>query len=1173
MEEGDGENSGEVRRASRFLMTEIKWKLAEPNEGLILQTEDSGVWVRRTSGAITDPHQLRSYPAKTRLGRLLPTVVLQLLDIGIASLEQGGLKISHQEFARLEQHHRVDAFDGIVPWAPFTVEVETTRWPGDQAFRYFIKFYAGRQVVDPVRIGSFVLHKDVVHRLDLQTYSLVEAINSFNALPPEKKAGKDAFIRFSQIKDLAEGVGSQLDEFLSRERVIVPSSIGLDLVVEPNNRISFAPKIDGVPQEAFREAFMATDDIEEVYSIDDQSGGRVRVVLDEPQREVLKRMQRVRHVGGTEKSEVLRDPASVFDGVAGSVSISFGPRVQGVGDFPFVARPFLQGSTSGVFDDPESREHAQPRKLDAGLKLRYANGAEEDISFTSRDELLRFFNNVKSNLENGQGFVDFRGKSVPIDEQFVSGLTEQVKQVSPKRSVGTRTQAEKAGRKYLLIITNENELGFEVPGEIELKDFKVAIPDAIRKNLLQEHQLFGLEWLQRNFCLQRNGCLLADEMGVGKTLQILAFLAWAIEQGELAKDSANSDIAPWNPILVVMPVTLLETETWIDNMREFFSGQGSIFQPWLILHGPRLREYFRKDVAGRETEIGQPKLDLEKLRQNRVIFTNYETVVNYQHSFAKMKDHLSIVVTDEAQEYKTPSTKISHALKSLSPRFRVACTGTPVETRLLDVWNIFDFLQPGQLLGSAKQFTDRYEKPIQENTQATPRESLTTLRSRLGYGSHNAFVLRRDKSSLKGLPAKHEHILSCALSPAQREWHLDIIQRAKEGGSNNHPFGLLQQLMLVYQHPSLVPHYDPPTAQQAIKDCPKLSETIKQIRKIKLLGEKVLLFARSLNMQDLLKRTTEAEFGIDVDILNGQVTRGGSTKGLKNTRKDIVDRFKASKGFNAIVLSPDVAGVGLNLTEANHVIHYGRWWNPAKEAQATDRVYRIKQAKDVHVYYPIAKDPEGLFDSFDEKLDAVIRRRRDLASEFLAPMPSEEEVQREIFERVVEKSTASEPIKNLSPDDVRLLPWDRFEALIALLEEKRGAKIIMTPRGGDDKADVIAVKGKQVRLIQCKHSAWSAYVDADVVAEVIGAMDLYRMRHLRSLPASMSLFPVIVSNGTFTSMARKQALDCDVELVGDLELLKLLKQIPCTRAELEVVENRRVESMKDVQAALRSFGV
>ena len=853
------------------------------------------------------------------------------------------------------------------------------------------------------------------------------------------------------------------------------------------------------------------------------------------------------------------------------MSIAFGPRVQGVGDFPFVARPFLQGSSSGVFDDPETREHAQPRKLDAGLKLRYANGTEEDVRFTSRDELLRFFNDMRSNWESGRGFVDFRGKSVPLDEQFVASLNEQVDCLSPKPAASSAT--EKSGRKYLLIITNENELGFEVPGEVELRDFKLVLPESIRRDQLKEHQLFGLEWLQRNFLLQRNGCLLADEMGLGKTLQVLTFLAWAIEQGELAKGSSNNDAAPWDPILIVMPVTLLENETWIEDMQTFFAGKGSVFQPYLTLHGARLQEYSRKDVQGRETEVGQPKLDLEKLRQNRVIFTNYETVVNYQHSFAKMKDRLSIVVTDEAQEYKTPSTKISHALKSLSPRFRVACTGTPVETRLLDVWNMFDFLQPGQLLGSAKQFTDRYEKPIQENTEAGPKESLSSLRSRLGYGSRNAFVLRRDKSSLKGLPAKHEHILDCFLSPSQREWHLDIIQRAKEGGPNNHPFGLLQQLMLVYQHPSLVPHYDPPSPEQAITDCPKLAETVALLRRIRQLAEKVLLFARSLNMQDLLKRVIESEFGIDVDILNGQVTRRGSTKGLKNTRKDIVDRFKNSNGFNAIVLSPDVAGVGLNLTQANHVIHYGRWWNPAKEAQATDRVHRMGQSKDVHIYYPIAKDPKGLFDTFDQKLDAVIRRRRDLASEFLAPMPSEDEMQREIFDRVVETPGPTEPIKNLSPEDVRLLPWDRFEALIALLEKKRGANVILTPRGGDDKADVISKRGNQVRLIQCKHSVWGARIDADVVAEVIGAMDLYRMRHLRNLSAKMSLFPVIVGNGTFTPTARKVALERDVELIGDSELRKLLSQTACTRAELEVVENRRAESMRDVQAALKGFGI
>src|SRR5260370_38799330 len=115
--------------------------------------------------------------------------------------------------------------------------------------------------------------------------------------------------------------------------------------------------------------------------------------------------------------------------------------------------------------------------------------------------------------------------------------------------------------------------------------------------------------------------------------------------------------------------------------------------------------------------------------------------------------------------------------------------------------------------------------------------------------------------------------------------------------------------------------------------------------RIRLVNEEVVFVDRSLDKQDLIKRVIEYEFGTDVDILNGQVTRRGSTKGLKNTRKDIVDRFKKSKGFNAIILSPDVAGVGLNLIQANNVIHYERWCNPAKDAQPTERRYRMGQSK------------------------------------------------------------------------------------------------------------------------------------------------------------------------------------------------------------------------------------
>jgi len=1144
----------------------MSWLIAKISDDLAFYVESDGVWLRSQTGML-DVRQLRSHTLKTRLGRLLPALMPQLVELALATVEKEGIRIGHRDFAQLETEHRIDAFDGVVPWAPFAIEIETTGWPGGESFRYYYRFYSGTQVVNLERQGCFVRRGDAIFRFDHQTFSLIEAIDAFNSLAPEAKASREAFVRFAEVKDLAEGVGAQLDAFLGRERVIVPSRVGLDLIVEDDGRISFAPKIDGAPPEAMREAFLTSDDVDEVYSLDDSEGRRVRVVLDETQREVLRRMQRVRHLAGFEKAEVLRDPQRVFDGVAGAVDIDLGPRVRGVGDFPFVAHPYLQRSSTGIFEDAEDSRGVRSR-FAAGLKCQYADGSAEDAPFTSREELLRFRQTAKEAKRAGRGAVDFEGKSIIVDEALLKGLDELVARVTP----GKTEPSEKTPtpRKYLLIYTNENELEYEEPEDVASEETSLTLPRSIKEGVLKDHQLEGFAWLQRIFRRQRRGCLLADDMGLGKTLQVLTFLAWLIENGELGGGGANSEAASWNPILIITPITLLENEIWVEDMRKFFAAQGDVFQPWVPLHGSRLRDFRREGVEGRETVIGEAVLDLERLRQHRVVITNYETVVNYQHSFARMKEHWSVVVTDEAQEYKTPNTKVSHALKSLSPRFRIACTGTPVETRLLDVWNIFDFLQPGKL-GSLSEFRDRYEKPIESEARAIGSTVLPQLKERLQLNRPNAFVLRREKTRLPGLPLKQEHVISCELSSKQRQWHLDIIGRARAGGEGNHPLSLLQQLMKVYQHPGLVPRYEALQATDAIQQCPKLGEVLRCLRNVRERGEKALIFTRSLNMQQILATVIGAEFGLDVEIINGATSRYGDTGSARQTRRSIVRRFRESPGFNVIVLSPDVAGVGLTLIEANHVFHYGRWWNPAKEAQATDRVYRIGQTRNVHVYYLIAKDPQGAFETFDEKLDALVRRRRELASEFLAPMPSEEDLQRELLKNVLETPGDPTTVCTLSKDDVRLLPWDRFEALIAVVEEKRGSRVILTPRAGDDKADVLAVGHNQMRIVQCKHSIWGASVDADVLAEVIGAMEIYRARYLRGIPRTVALRPVVVTNGVFTKGARAAGQARDVELVGDPELSRLLEESQCTPAEIEAMEERRLASMRDVQAAIKSL--
>ncbi len=737
-----------------------------------------------------------------------------------------------------------------------------------------------------------------------------------------------------------------------------------------------------------RATFLASDDVDEVYALDDGHGGRVRIVLEENQRECLRRMQRVRHLGGAERAEVLRNPDGVFDGVGNAIDIdlrkTFGPRVKGIGDFPFVARPYVQRSESGVFDDME-RDGSSPSrsKLSAGLRCEYSDGTVESVEFNSRDEVLAIQREVQEARRSGRGTVEFHGKSIVADHAFARAI-DQLADRLMRPSVKTK---EPPPRRFLLIYDNEQKLDYSAVSEAQRRSIERHIPEvprALKRDVLKAHQLKGLAWLQRNFLLGRQGCLLADDMGLGKTLQVLTFLAWLIERGQDGNEPIFSEAEPWDPILIVAPLMLVDTDgPWLSDMRNYFEGEGSIFSPNFCLHGDELQKLRKPSGGGRETEIGEPVLELDKLRRWRVILTNYETVTNYQHSFARMKEHFSVVVTDEAHEYKTPSTKISHALKSLAPRFRIASTGTPVETRLLDVWNIFDVLQPGELLGSAREFTDKYEKPLLEPAATQPRP-IHLLKKTLMFDTPDAFLLRREKAALgDALPAKHEHEIKCDLSPRQREWDRDLRNCNNAGPENRHPLALIDQLIKVYQHPALLPRYEPPTTKEAIEQCPKLEVVLRLLRDIKAKGEKVLIFARLLDVHQLLAGVINAEFGLDVSIVSGATPRHGTKRG-RQTRGTMVKRFREHTGFDVIILSPDVAGIGLTLVEANHVIHYGRWWNPAKEAQATDRAYRIGQTREVHVYYLIATDPQGEFRSLDEIMHDLIRRRRALAAESLS---------------------------------------------------------------------------------------------------------------------------------------------------------------------------------------------
>lgn len=1140
----------------------MSWILAEPIISVCITAAPEGVYIRHENSNLKQSLE-NAEGVLLPLGKWLPLLVPQLLEQGYAYEDSGAICIPYDQFVSLNEDG-ISAFDNLAPFSPFYIELSTSGTLGRNDFSYKIKYFHGlNPVAPPERIGCFVKHLDKIFRLDNQTFYLLEKVQQYRQMPPEVRESPQSLVNFADIRGLAEGVGAQIDQFIKTNKVLIPPAIGIDLIEEQNGRISFAPFIDGVPDENLKRAFLQANDVTDLF-VDDGTGGRVRLIFSDEQQEALRRMSKVRHLGGQEKTKALRNPTAIFDGVAAAIDMDmgdFGPRVRGIGSFPFISMPVIQRSDTGIFDDsefPGTSEH-HGAKLNAAIICKYADGTEEKVGFNTKQELIDFNQQVQSAYSSGIGVVNFNDRSIVVDEDFARGMSEVIQKLTaprrPKPPVG-----DQSDKKYLLIYENDESLEYEEKWALERIDIaNLSLPSQLRPDIdLKPHQLEGLCWLQTNYLLEgKNGCLLADDMGLGKTLQVLAFAAWLIEYEKFPDD------APWKPILIVAPVMLIENETWIQDIIKFFQNDGSIFTPWYVLHGQNLRNMRTPGITGQEVTAQKPLLDLERLRQYRVIFTNYETIVNYQFSFASMKSDWSLVVTDEAQAQKTPKTKISHALKSLSPRFRIACTGTPVETRLLDVWNIMDYLQPGELLGSATDFSRKYEQPLADaNTTIETKKILETLKHRIHFGRPTSFILRREKSdSLKGLPKKTEHKIECDLSQLQREYHLDYMRRARQG--TEHPFALIQGLMKLYQHPALIPKLDPQSLDDFSsinRDCPKLLEMLKILETIRRNREKALIFTRSLDMQQLLATSIFKTFGQRVDIVNGAASKK-ETATSSGTRKSMINRFRHDDNLTAIILSPEVAGFGLTLVEANHVIHYGRWWNPAKESQATDRAYRIGQDRDVNVYQLIAKDPRGEFKSFDEKLDSLIERRRKMAMDFLAPMPAEEELQKEFYKDLFDDSTPDHGVqRSIKIDDVRGLPWERFESLVAVLEQKAGTKVLLTPQSGDMGIDVVSISGRQARLIQCKHRRYEDEVESDVISELINAFDTYRSRFFSG--TEYSLTPVLATNGKLSQALRNQCRQREIEVLSGTSLAELLERRKCSHADIEFMEATRIKTMK-----------
>lgn len=603
----------------------------------------------------------------------------------------------------------------------------------------------------------------------------------------------------------------------------------------------------------------------------------------------------------------------------------------------------------------------------------------DDVAFTA-DELRAFVEAAEEAERTGAPTIGLPGGgavATSVARAIIDSLPRNLRSAAHPEtsSTGAPAATEPAAR--------QPRIGLQLKSNIDKADYVTSREDRLRPeaddvavpptNLvagvaLKKHQEEGLKVLQHLFRESPDGCrgvLLADDMGLGKTLQILALIAWARER--------DPDLAP---ALVVAPVTLLEN--WAQEIRRFF-GQAAL--PFATLYGPGLRAHraAKGEIDPRLRDGGLTRfLRPGWTGDSAIVLTTYETLRDYEFSFADVE--WSIVACDEAQKIKNPNALMSRAAKKLDARFYIAATGTPVENSLADLWSLFDFIQPG-LMEPLNTFNRLYRRPIEART-GDEKERLEALRRLI-----EPQIIRRTKADvLRDLPPKllDEASRELTMSSTQRDLYAAALKSkelAEAVGSNNGTviLSMLAVLRRICTDPrsaaQLQDEYPPLSEYRAAS--PKLDWLIAALEEIRAREEKALIFLDRKDIQRVVQHYVREAFGRAPEIVNGETPTAGGT----DSRQRRVDRFQEAEGFNVLILSPVAAGVGLNIQGANHVIHYMRHWNPAKEDQATDRAHRIGQTREVHVYTPIVRG-DG-WTSFDERLDDLLAAKRSLAGDIL----------------------------------------------------------------------------------------------------------------------------------------------------------------------------------------------
>lgn len=1053
---------------------------------------------------------------------------LDMLEMeGKAAKVGDSYRISHETAVSFSRDER--ELLTLPPIFPYPLFVGKEGLPQNNSFRLKVNFQKadGTYFMNPEVIGSYVaILPGCGYMCSEAQYAILKSASSCNAeigrLKEREKILACSLRYVALIKENAKKIDARLDPFLEKIDVVAPDYLSISVKEDTDGTYYASPVIlnaDGSPYgekdaSEFGRKFKNGSKAQRSYMGKD----RTYYVFDQEQQDGLQQIKKARKLTKEQAKTLFLSPQSVFTGAPFRFDRSeYSDRVLDYGAFIAKNYLYLKGIEGGWLPEEGS---VGREDLDGIDELDEPEVTDENVAILK--EL------VKKALSNSKSSIAYQGKTYKLTGAFIEKVMGKDDVTD---STGGSADGEKSKEDKGNLISEENaeSVGYEQANEQRRQKRREARFQKLGADLSMEqvlsgfkdsvvpfsYQKEGIRWMAQNWKAGYQGVLLADDMGLGKTMQVLGLIS-GVKNAYGEKDM--------NSVLVVAPVSLLAN--WESEFIHFV--KEGVFEEIVPLYGNSFRDFKR----GHDL-----RLDFSPVAKNRIVLTSYETLRNYDISFGCID--WSFMVLDEAQKIKNPAALITNAVKSMKYDFAIAITGTPVENAWVDLWSIMDFVEPGRLR-DLKNFCNTYQNQLKKLQGDMAGQE--ALGKKLEQELQPIFLRRQKTDYLEGLPHKEVIPKPVLMPPVQREAYEKIIAVAKKGKKKD-----ILQVIAMLRDTSLCPHltsYADSTFENMSVDVffnmsARLKATFQTLVNIKARKEKVLIFVTSRKMQRILKRFLEKAFGISIQPpINGELI------GLK--RQQIVDAFNQKEGFAILILSAEAGGVGFNITAANHVIHLSRCWNPAKEDQATDRVYRIGQEKEVHVYLPIAQYEGG--DSFDVKLDQLLQYKRSLSQSVIFPTADTEVDGQDMYNELVgwnnvmESESACGTSSYWTIEDTDKVTGDVFERMVAKLYASiPGYAAEETKQTNNYGVDVVVEtdqKSRQGLLVGCRQMM-GASLSHDSVEAICSAIPFYEKQR------GYHFSGVVVTNALdFTSHDKERAAAAGVKLIARQDLTKLLERYP-----------------------------